>query len=177
MRGGMYGFGGTIGTAGPIWENGGNPEVSKVDGSVIPDPNATYTGGRRRKSRKATRRHRRRRGGMDPTPTPPTLTGPEPAAGIPIKVGTSSSETTTSGTTTSGTTPAGNTGGRRRKSKKAKKGKKTSRRHRRMRGGSSYLPSTTGVYGFTGAGVARGMGGFEDVSGGNQIRNGVTPLA
>lgn len=71
MRGGMgYGFGGTIGTAGPVWDSSWGGEVTK-GGTPIYDTadRPPVTGGRRRKSKKskkAGRRHRRRtmKGGM-----------------------------------------------------------------------------------------------------------------
>ena len=71
MRGGMgYGFGGTIGTAGPQWNSSWGGEITK-SGQPIYDTadRPPVTGGRRRKSRKGskkTRRGRRRtmRGGM-----------------------------------------------------------------------------------------------------------------
>ena len=71
MRGGMgYGFGGTIGTAGPVWDSSWGGEVTK-SGTPIYDTadRPPVTGGRRRKSKKskkAGRRHRRRtmKGGM-----------------------------------------------------------------------------------------------------------------
>lgn len=71
MRGGMgYGFGGTIGTAGPVWDPSWGGEITK-SGEPIYDTaqRPPVTGGRRRKSRKGSkksRRGRRRtmRGGM-----------------------------------------------------------------------------------------------------------------
>ena len=70
MRGGMgYGFGGTIGTAGPVWDSSWGGEVTKA-GAPIYDTldRPPVVGGRRRKSKKSkkSRRGRRRtmRGGM-----------------------------------------------------------------------------------------------------------------
>lgn len=71
LKGGMgYGFGGTIGTAGPVWDSSWGGEVTK-SGTPIYDTadRPPVTGGRRRKSKKskkAGRRHRRRtmKGGM-----------------------------------------------------------------------------------------------------------------
>ena len=67
LKGGMgYGFGGTIGTAGPVWDASWGGEVTK-SGTPIYDTadRPPVTGGRRRKtkskkSKKAGRRHRRR---------------------------------------------------------------------------------------------------------------------
>jgi hypothetical protein len=73
MRGGMgYGFGGTIGTAGPVWDSSWGGEITK-SGTPIYDTadRPPVVGGRRRKSKKSkkskkSRRVRRRtmRGGM-----------------------------------------------------------------------------------------------------------------
>lgn len=71
MRGGMgYGFGGTIGTAGPQWNSSWGGEITK-SGQPIYDTaeRPPVTGGRRRKSRKASKksrkgRRRTMRGGM-----------------------------------------------------------------------------------------------------------------
>lgn len=160
MRGGnMYGFGGTIGTAGAQWGAVANTEVDKVTGAAKPDIYDIKTGGRRRgrKSRKVSRRHRRRRGGTEEKPagsppeteqppqTPATLTGPEPAAGTPPpKIGTSST-----------------TGSSRRR--KSKKSRKVSRRRHRMRGGGGMLPSYPVSAGFTGSGQ-RGIINVENVA-------------
>ena len=71
LRGGMgYGFGGTIGTAGPVWDSSWGGEVTK-GGTPIYDTadRPPVTGGRRRKSRKASKkakksRRRTMKGGM-----------------------------------------------------------------------------------------------------------------
>jgi len=71
MRGGMgYGFGGTIGTAGPQWNSSWGGEITK-SGTPIYDTadRPPVTGGRRRKSRKGSKkakksRRRTMRGGM-----------------------------------------------------------------------------------------------------------------
>jgi hypothetical protein len=73
MRGGMgYGFGGTIGTAGPVWDSSWGGEITK-SGQPIYDTadRPPVTGGRRRKSRKASKkskktksRRRSMKGGM-----------------------------------------------------------------------------------------------------------------
>jgi hypothetical protein len=73
MRGGMgYGFGGTIGTAGPVWDSSWGGEITK-SGQPIYDTadRPPVTGGRRRKSRKASKktkktksRRRTMKGGM-----------------------------------------------------------------------------------------------------------------
>jgi len=70
MKGGMgYGFGGTIGTAGPVWDSSWGGEITK-SGTPIYDTadRPPVVGGRRRKSKKSkkSRRARRRtmRGGM-----------------------------------------------------------------------------------------------------------------
>jgi hypothetical protein len=73
MRGGMgYGFGGTIGTAGPVWGASWGGEITK-SGEPIYDTadRPPVTGGRRRKSRKTAkktkksrRKTRKMRGGM-----------------------------------------------------------------------------------------------------------------
>ena len=77
MKGGMgYGFGGTIGTAGPVWDSSWGGEITK-SGTPIYDTldRPPVVGGRRRKSKKTkkskktskkSRRARRRtmRGGM-----------------------------------------------------------------------------------------------------------------
>jgi hypothetical protein len=76
MKGGMgYGFGGTIGTAGPVWDSSWGGEITK-SGTPIYDTadRPPVVGGRRRKSKKTkkskkskkSRRGRRRtmRGGM-----------------------------------------------------------------------------------------------------------------
>jgi hypothetical protein len=153
MRGGnMYGFSGPIGTNGAGWSAVANTPVDPVTGAAKPE--AIIVGGRR--SRKMSRR--RIRGGDElPAGTPETPAGAPPEnKNIP---------------------PPGTVGGR-RKSKKAKKSKKTSRRRsRKMRGGASSLPATAGVSGFTGEGVARGMGGFVDVSGGYARPNDVVRLS
>ena len=172
MRGGnFYGVGAAI-TPGALEYNAvPNSEVSKTTGAAIPDPNDVKVGGRRRKSRKVSRRRRARRGGNEPetgeAPETPSLTAP--AGTIPAPP--------PAGETPSLRADAEPSGGRRRKSKKSKKSKKSTRKTRKMRGGASYLPARTGVSGFTGTGVARGMGGFEDVSGGYARLNDVTPLA
>jgi hypothetical protein len=164
MRGGnFYGFAGSIGTNGPEWNAVRNAGADSATAALKPELYDIQTGGRRRKSRKASRRRRARRGGVDPDTegTSPAQVPDEPAGpkseGIPSDI----------------TEPKVD-GGRRRKSKKAKKSR---RKTRKMRGGASYLPATAGVSGFTGAGVARGMGGFQDVSGGYARLNDVTPLA
>ena len=55
MKGGMgYGFGGTIGTAGPEWNPSWGGEVTKSGQPVL-------DGGRRRKSKKGSKKGRRQR--------------------------------------------------------------------------------------------------------------------
>lgn len=61
LRGGMgYGFGGTVGTAGPVWNSSWGGEVTK-SGEPIYDTaeRPPVTGGKRRKSRKGKSRRRR----------------------------------------------------------------------------------------------------------------------
>ena len=67
MRGGMgYGFGGAMGTNGPVWSSSWGGEITK-SGEPIYDTadRPAVTGGRRRKSKKGGKRGRRRtmRGG------------------------------------------------------------------------------------------------------------------
>lgn len=171
MRGGnFYGAAGAIAPGAMQWNAVRNAGADSATGLISPpDKYDTYTGGRRRKSRKVSRRRRARRGGVDPE----SEEVEEPKV----------EETGSEGEPSTSTPPSGmeseQGGRRRRKSKKAKKAKKSRKvsRRRKMRGGADYLPSTKGVYGFTGAGVARGMGGFEDVSGSNQIPNDVVKLS
>jgi hypothetical protein len=63
MRGGMgYGFGGTIGTAGPVWDSSWGGEITK-SGTPIYDTadRPPVVGGRRRKSKKGSKKSRRAR--------------------------------------------------------------------------------------------------------------------
>ena len=63
LKGGMgYGFGGTIGTAGPVWNSSWGGEVTK-SGTPIYDTAArpSVTGGRRRKSKKGGRKSKKTR--------------------------------------------------------------------------------------------------------------------
>ena len=67
MRGGMgYGFGGAMGTNGPVWSSSWGGEITK-SGEPIYDTaeRPPVTGGRRRKSKKGSKKMRRRtmRGG------------------------------------------------------------------------------------------------------------------
>lgn len=67
MRGGMgYGFGGAMGTNGPVWNSSWGGEITK-SGEPIYDTaeRPPVTGGRRRKSKKGSKKMRRRtmRGG------------------------------------------------------------------------------------------------------------------
>lgn len=74
MRGGMgYGFGGTIGTAGPEWNSSWGGEVTKAGAPVFDSADPQRGSARRKKSKKVTkkkskkasRRHtRKQRGGM-----------------------------------------------------------------------------------------------------------------
>lgn len=60
MKGGMgYGFGGTIGTAGPQWDSSWGGEVTKAGVPVYDTADRPAVGGRRRKSRKATKKSRK----------------------------------------------------------------------------------------------------------------------
>jgi len=63
LKGGMgYGFGGTIGTAGPVWNSSWGGEVTKA-GTPIYDTadRPSVTGGRRRKSKKGGRKSKKTR--------------------------------------------------------------------------------------------------------------------
>jgi hypothetical protein len=90
LKGGMgYGFGGTIGTAGPVWDASWGGEITK-SGTPIYDTadRPPVTGGKRRKSKKskkAGRRHRRRtmKGGMSVAHASAGFTG-EGARGLAI---------------------------------------------------------------------------------------------
>ena len=73
MRGGMgYGFGGTIGTAGPVWDSSWGGEVTKAGVPVYDSADPQRGSARRRKTKKSkkggkrgARRHtRKQRGGM-----------------------------------------------------------------------------------------------------------------
>ena len=60
MKGGMgYGFGGTIGTAGPQWDSSWGGEVTKSGTPVYDTADRPAVGGRRRKSKKATKKSRK----------------------------------------------------------------------------------------------------------------------
>lgn len=60
MKGGMgYGFGGTIGTAGPQWNSSWGGEVTKAGVPVYDTADRPAVGGRRRKSRKASKKSRK----------------------------------------------------------------------------------------------------------------------
>lgn len=60
MRGGMgYGFGGTIGTAGPQWDSSWGGEVTKAGVPIYDTADRPAVGGRRRKSKKATKKSRK----------------------------------------------------------------------------------------------------------------------
>jgi hypothetical protein len=60
MRGGMgYGFGGTIGTAGPEWNSSWGGEVTKAGVPVYDSADPQRGQGRRRKSKKATKKGRK----------------------------------------------------------------------------------------------------------------------
>lgn len=91
LKGGMgYGFGGTIGTAGPVWDSSWGGEVTK-SGTPIYDTadRPPVTGGKRRKSKKATkkskksRRRRTMKGGMSVAHASAGFTG-EGARGLAI---------------------------------------------------------------------------------------------
>lgn len=57
MKGGMgYGFGGTIGTAGPQWDSSWGGEVTKAGVPIYDTADRPTVGGRRRKSRKASKK-------------------------------------------------------------------------------------------------------------------------
>lgn len=60
MKGGMgYGFGGTIGTAGPQWDSSWGGEVTKSGTPIYDTADRPAVGGRRRKSKKATKKGRK----------------------------------------------------------------------------------------------------------------------
>ncbi len=60
LKGGMgYGMGGTIGTAGPVWNPSWGGEVTKAGVPVYDTADRPAVGGRRRKSRKATKKSRK----------------------------------------------------------------------------------------------------------------------
>ena len=92
LKGGMgYGFGGTIGTAGPVWDASWGGEITK-SGTPIYDTadRPPVTGGKRRKSKKAkkskkgARRHRKTmKGGMSVAHASAGFTG-EGARGLAI---------------------------------------------------------------------------------------------
>jgi hypothetical protein len=65
MRGGMYGFGGALNgtTAGPQWNNMGNPEVNPATGGVVPESILGSQGGGRRRRRTAKGKKVSRKGG------------------------------------------------------------------------------------------------------------------
>lgn len=138
MRGGMgYGFGGTIGTAGPVWNSSWGGEITK-SGQPIYDTadRPPVTGGRRRKSH---------RGGVDEVPEdkrPLIPETPKPDVVEPKK-----------------------DGGRRRKSRKASKKTKKSRR-RTMRGGMSVAHASAGFAGTGSRGLAdyKDVGGSQPFS-------------
>jgi hypothetical protein len=165
MRGGMgYGFGGPMGTNGPVWNAAWGGEVTKSGEPV--------TGGRRRRSRKGGKKRRstRRRGGADEDDMPPAFpsgpsapgsmeafpglsappTGPSlPVVGAPLSA---IPEATSSQEEEKGGRKKSRKGGR-----KSRKGTKKSRKVRKMRGGGS-----VGLVGasFTGSG-SRGIADYE----------------
>lgn len=60
MRGGMgYGFGGTIGTAGPVWNSSWGGEVTKAGTPVYDSADLQRGSSRRRKSKKGGRKSRK----------------------------------------------------------------------------------------------------------------------
>ncbi len=62
LRGGMgYGFGGTIGTAGPVWGSSWGGETTKAGEPIYDTADRPAVGGRRRKSRKTTKKSRKGR--------------------------------------------------------------------------------------------------------------------
>lgn len=165
LKGGMgYGFGGTIGTAGPVWDSSWGGEVTK-SGTPIYDTadRPSVTGGRRhRKTRRGGNDETGSEGSPSAPPTPASLTG---APGAPQPTG----DVITNA-------PAGTTGSsRRRKSRKAsKKAKKSRRRHRRtMKGGMSVAHASAG---FSGQGE-RGMANYTDVGSSQPFSNDVVPLS
>lgn len=168
MRGGMgYGFGGTIGTAGPVWDSSWGGEVTK-SGTPIYDTadRPPVTGGRRH-------RKTRRRGGNDETgsegspsapPAPQTPASFTGAPGAPQSTGDVI-------TNAPATTPAGSS--RRRKYRKASKKVKKYRRRRTMKGGMSVAHASAG---FSGQGE-RGMANYTDVGSSQPFSNNVVPLS
>jgi hypothetical protein len=65
-------------------------------------------------------------------------------------------------------------GGRRRRGKTRGRKSRGRKSRRAMRGGAAQIPQRAGVLEFTGAGAARGMGGFEATT--RAIPNDVVPL-
>lgn len=60
MKGGMgYGFGGTIGTSGPVWNSSWGGEVTKAGAPVYDTADPQRGQGRRRKSRKGSKKSKK----------------------------------------------------------------------------------------------------------------------
>lgn len=189
MRGGMgYGFGGTIGTAGPVWNSSWGGEITKAGVPVYDTADPQRGSSRRRKSR---------RGGDEPaayTDDQKELTmGPPPT---PSLVAPPTAETAPrTGLLARAPARADSEGGRRRRKTRkggnakrpgfmeprptkprpaqppAKGGRKT-RKARKMRGGMSVAHASAG---FAGTG-SRGLADYKDVGSSQPFSNDVVPL-
>jgi hypothetical protein len=145
MRGGMgYGFGGAMGTNGPVWDASWGGEVTK-SGTPVYDTADPQRGSSRR---------RKRRGGADEDLVEvilsTNLTDEATARAVGATGTVTRKEAEEKGYKILG--PAKSGGRSRRKSKKAKKSRKT----RKMRGGASWLSVAPVGYGYTGSG-SRGL--------------------
>ena len=147
MRGGMgYGFGGTIGTAGPVWDSSWGGEVTKAGAPVYDTMNPQRGSSRRRKSR---------RGGAEDDLVDVIASKTEMSEDVARAAGAidtmTRKEAEEKGYKILGPAKKG--------SSRRRKGKKSSRRRRTMRGGAGWQ-SVSGVgAAFKGEG-SRGLADF-----------------
>lgn len=151
MKGGMgYGFGGTIGTAGPVWDSSWGGEITKAGAPVYDTADPQRGSSRRRKARKGGERVEATSATSDEIARV-GLDGLRAVGAVEVLERT---EAESRGYTILG--PAKATAGRRHR--KSKKQSKKSRKGRRktMRGGASWQSVAPVGYGYTGTG-SRGM--------------------
>ena len=178
MRGGMgYGFGGTIGTAGPVWDSSWGGEVTK-SGTPIYDTadRPPVTGGRRRKSRRGGVKEGEKEKEVPKCPGPKCSDRPAPRVLLMSAEEARKPPRLLLMSAAEAKEEAEEEARRSRKGgKRTKKSKKAGRRHRRrtMKGGMSVAHASAG---FSGQGE-RGMANYTDVGSSQPFSNDVVPLS